>query len=160
MDFPIAELMDQEACLRWLETYFHPMGLKCPHCQVALDQAKGFRQTKRSQLPVYRCKACGGIYNVYSGTVFEGSGFQPEQTLLLLRGVLQGTPTAQLARELGISRITVNEMRHQLQANAEREKPQDRLEDLEVETDELFQNAGEKRRLARQSPGSTQTTGE
>ncbi len=145
MDFPITELMDREACLRWLKTYFHPTGLKCPHCQADVAQANGFRQTKRSQLPVYRCKACGGIYNVYSGTVFEGSEFLPEQTVLLLQGVLQGKPTAQLARELGISRITVNEVRHKLQANAEQQQPQERLDDLEVETDELFQNAGEKR---------------
>jgi hypothetical protein len=63
--------------------------------------------------------------------------------------VLQGTPTAQLARELQISRTTALELRHELQANAEQEQPTTRLEDLEVETDEMFQNAGGKRRLAR-----------
>jgi transposase-like protein len=145
MDFPITELMDREACLRWLEEYFQPSGLKCPHCQAALEQANGFRQTKQSHLPVYRCTVCGGIYNLYSGTVFEGREFRPEQTVLFLRGVLQGKPTAQLARELEISRTIVTQVRHQLQANAEREQPQDPLEDLEVETDEMFQNAGEKR---------------
>jgi hypothetical protein len=65
------------------------------------------------------------------------------------REVLQGKPTAQLARELGISRTTATEIRHRLQANAERGQPQDALPDLEAETDEMFQNAGEKRRLAR-----------
>jgi len=145
MDFPITDLMDREACLCWLEEYFHPSGLKCPRCQADLDQAHGFRRTKHSQLPVYRCKVCRGIYNLYSGTVFEGRNFRPEQTVLFLCGVLQGKPTAQLARELGISRSMVTAVRHQLQANAEREQPQDPLEDLEVETDEMFQNAGEKR---------------
>ena len=145
MDFSITDLMDREACLRWLGEYFHPSGLRCPHCQADLGQANGFRRTKHSQLPVYRCKVCRGIYTLYSSTVFEGCYFRPEQTVLFLCGVMQGKPTAQLARELGISRSIVNEVRHQLQANAEREQPQEPLEDLEVETDEMFQNAGEKR---------------
>jgi hypothetical protein len=80
--------------------------------------------------------------------VFEGRYFRPEQTVLFIRGVCQGKSTAQLARELSISRTTATEVRHQLQINAEREQPKSPLNDLEVETDEMFQNAGEKRRLA------------
>ncbi|MEW5940239.1 MAG: hypothetical protein AB1750_11290 [Chloroflexota bacterium] len=63
MDFPITELMDREACIQWLEKYFHPDGLKCPHCQVGVEQAIWFRKTKKSDLDVYRCKNCRGIYN-------------------------------------------------------------------------------------------------
>ena len=106
MDFPITELMDREACLQWLEEYFHPDGLKCLHCQAGLDQANWFRKTKKSDLDVYRCKVCRGIYNLYSGTVFEGRYFTPEQTVLFLREVLQGKSSAKLARELKISRTT------------------------------------------------------
>lgn len=160
MDFPITELMDHEACLRWLEEYFHPQGLKCPHCQASIEQSNRFRQTKESELPVYRCKKCQGIYNVYSGTIFEGREFRPAQVVLFLRGVLQGETTAQLARELEISRSIITEVRHQLQANAEQERPQEPLEDLEVETDEMFQNAGEKRCVARKSPRSAKKTGQ
>ncbi len=141
--------MDHEACLRWLEEHFHPNGLKCPHCQADIIQASRFRRTKQSGLIVYRCKICRGIYNLYSGTVFEGRSFRPEQTVLFLRGVLQGESTAQLARELDVSRTLATEIRHQVQANAEREQAEDPLDDLEVETDEMFQNAGEKRRMAR-----------
>jgi transposase-like protein len=148
MDFPITELMDRQACVKWLEEYFHPEGLKCPHCQAGLDQAAWFRKTKRSDLDVYRCKSCHGIYNLYSETVFEGRNFTPEQTVLILREVLQGKPTAKLARELKISRTTALEVRHLLQANAEEEQASEPLSDLEVETDEMFQNAGEKRRMA------------
>jgi hypothetical protein len=36
-----------------------------------------------------------------------------------------------------------------LQENAEQERPETALTDAEVETDEMFQNAGEKRSLAR-----------
>ena len=148
MDFPIKELMDREACLNWIEAYFHPEGLKCPHCSAEFEQARWFRKTKRSGLDVYRCQGCQGIYNLYSGTVFEGRYFPPEQTVLFIRGVCQGQSTAQLARELSISRTTATEVRHQLQANAEQAQPPSPLDDLEVETDEMFQNAGEKKRMA------------
>jgi transposase-like protein len=110
-----------------------------------MNKARWFRQTKRSDLGVYRCQDCRGIYNLYSGTVFEGRHFTPEKTILFVREVCQGKPTAQIARELGISRTTATEIRHQLQANAEQAQPQNPLDDLEVETDEMFQNAGEKK---------------
>lgn len=154
MDFPIVELMDHQACLQWLEEHFHLSGLKCLHCQAGLEQALLFRKTKRSDLDVYRCKICRGIYNLYSGTVFEGRYFTPEQTVLLIREVVQGKSSSKLARELKISRTTALEMRHLLQANAEHEQTTEPLNDLEVETDEMFQNAGEKRRMARRSAGS------
>ncbi len=148
MDFPIIDLMDREACLKWIEAYFHPSGLKCPHCDAEFEQANWFRKTKRSDLDVYICQACKGIYNLYSGTVFEGRHSPPEQSVLFIRGVCQGNPTAQLARELSISRTTATEVRHHLQANAEQAQPQTPLDDLEVETDEMFQNAGGKKRMA------------
>ncbi len=148
MDFPITELMDREACLEWIQAYFHLDGLKCPHCQAGQEQARWFRRTKRSDLDAYRCKVCQGIYNLYSGTVFEGRHFHPEQTVLFLPGICQGKSSAQIARELELSRTTITEVRHEVQANAEQEQPEDRLDDLEVETDEMFQNAGGKRRMA------------
>lgn len=67
---------------------------------------------------------------------------------MFLREVLQGKPTAKLARELKISRTTALEVRHLLQANAGAKQATEPLSDLEVETDEMFQNAGEKRRMA------------
>ncbi|MCP4427936.1 MAG: hypothetical protein GY803_25915 [Chloroflexi bacterium] len=148
MDFPITNLMDREACLTWIEEYFHPEGLQRPHCRADFEQARWFRQTKCSQLDVYRCQECKGIYNLYGNTVFEGHYFRPEQTVLFIRGVCQGKPTAQLARELSISRTTATDVRHQLQTNAKKEQPETPLEDDEPETDEMFQNAGGKKRLA------------
>ena len=145
MDDPITDLLDDELCNKWLEKNFHPQGLKCPHCGAGLAQAREFRWTQRSRLRVYRCRRCQGIYNLYSGTVFEGRYFRPSQTVLLLRGVCQGQPTAALARELKVSRQTMHMVRQAIQANAEQHQPEDPLPDEQTETDELFQNAGEKR---------------
>lgn len=145
MDFPIVDLLDDELSTEWLLKHFHLDGLKCPHCDAGLDQAREFRQTKASQLTVYRCNVCEGIYNLYSGTVFEGRYFRPAQAILLLRGVSKGNPTAEIAREIGVSRQTVHQVRREIHVNAQCNQPQHRLPDERTETDEMFQNAGEKR---------------
>jgi transposase-like protein len=145
MDFPIVDLLDDELSSQWLLKHFHPDGLRCSHCGTDLNQAREFRQTKTSQLTVYRCTVCQGIYNLYSRTVFEGRSFRPAQAVLLLRGVSKGDPSAEIAREIGVSRQTVHEVRHEIQTNAERHQPQSPLKDNQTETDEMFQNAGEKR---------------
>ena len=145
MDFPIVELIDDELSSLWLLKHFHPDGLNCPHCDASLEQAREFRQTEKSQLLVYRCGCCQGVYNLYSQTVFEGRYFRPAQAVLLLRGVCKGDPTAEIAREIGVSRQTVHDVRKELQANAERHQPPEPLPDEQTETDEMFQNAGEKR---------------
>ena len=94
---------------------------------------------------MYRCCGCQGIYNLYSQTVFEGRYFRPAQAVLLLRGVCKGDPTAEIAREIGVSRQTVHGVRQELQTNAQRHQPQEPLPDEQTETDEMFQNAGEKK---------------
>jgi transposase-like protein len=86
------------------------------------------------------------VYTLYSGTVFEGSQLTPTQMVLLLRGVLQGQASAQLARELDLTEKTVLKWRHRLQERAEQVQPQNALPDQVTESDEMFQNAGEKRR--------------
>lgn len=118
MDFPTVDLCDDELSSQWLLKHFHPEGLKCPHCGACLNQAREFRQTKTSQLTVYRCTLCQGIYNLYSGTVFEGRYFRPAQAVLLLHGVSNGLPCAEIAREIGVSRQTVHQVRQEIQAKA------------------------------------------
>ena len=141
----ILDLIDNESATEWLVNHFHPDGLKCPHCEASVEEARPFRQTTASQLTVYRCLLCDGIYNLYSSTVFQQKQFTPAQVVLLLRGVYQGTSTAQLAREIGLSYPTVLSMRHTLQSNAQAMQPNSPLADEQTETDEMFQNAGEKK---------------
>lgn len=145
MDFPITDLMSEKASEEWIMEYFHPTGVRCPHCGAEWAKASPFRTTRTSQLQVYRCRECKGIYNLYSGTVVEARHLRPAQVVLLVRGVLKGESAATLARELGMSRTTITELRHLLQANATRLQSETRLSDNVVESDELFQNAGEKR---------------
>ena len=149
MDFPIIDLLDENLSVTWLLKHFHPAGLKCPHCQADPSAARFFRANVGSGLPVYRCQVCDGIYHLYSGTLFEGSQLTPTQVVLLLRGFLQGQSSARLARELDLAYKTVLKWRQRVQDNASALQPATALPDSHSESDELFQNAGEKRARTR-----------
>ena len=138
------ELIDDELGAAWVQKHFHPHGLKCPQCQAGVDDGREFRTTKTSGLTVYRGRRCGGTYNLYSGTVFEGCRLRPAQVVLLLRGLCKGECATVLARELGLNCQTVHALRRRLQANGKRLQPDPPLSDARPETDELFQNAGKK----------------
>jgi len=154
MDFPLVDLVDHDRSRIWLRQHFHPEGLQCPRCETTWREAYRFRRTKSSRLQVWRCKECAQTYTLYSGTVFDGRHLPPAKVVLLLRGVVQGKSTSQMARELDLSRTTVHEIRQQLQANATLLQPETPLPDERTETDEMFQNAGEKRRAPPRSEGS------
>ena len=160
MDFPIIDLLETDQCVAWLEQHFHPTGLRCPHCDAPHQEARLFRINAGSGLPVSRCRRCQGIYHLYSGTVFAGSQLVPEHVVLIVRGVLQGQPTAHLAREIGLTEKTVLKWRHRLQGRAEHLQPETPLPDQATESDEMFQNAGEKRRRTLRPSGPAAPPGE
>ena len=144
IDFPITDLFDDSLCLLWLERHLHPAGFVCPHCGSA--NRRVFR--RQSHYDAYRCRACDGYYTLLSGTIFEGSRKRPAVLVLLLRGIAKGESTARLARELHLSRQTVHTRRQQIQANLNDSAPTDMMDGTTFEVDELYQNAGEKRRHA------------
>lgn len=146
MEFPITELLDYESSAAWIIEHFHSGGLRCPMCGKPKEQARAFRRTKRSQLVVYRCRGCHMTYNLYSGTVFEQTHLTPMQVVLLMRGICKGESSKVLSEELQLNYGTVLSLRHEIQLNAENGQPSPPLPDPQTETDEMFQNAGEKRR--------------
>lgn len=150
MDFPLGELMDESACYAKLRPLLHPNGLRCPQCGAS-DRIGVHRYRRRGAVPDHRCDGCGRVFNVFTGTKLHGTRRHPSAVLLLLRGTVQGTSTAQLARELKCSRTSLLAWRHQVQAWAEHALPQQALADPVAEADEMFQNAGEKRAPARRS---------
>jgi len=151
MEFPITDHLDEEESAKWILEHFHPKGQNCPKCNRGVEQSRKFRRTQCSGLDVQRCKQCGTIYNLYTGTLFQGSQWTPQQVVLLMRGMCKGETTRELAAELNLNYKTVLTMRHRVQANAELAQPNAALPDSHSETDEMFQNAGEKRRTARRS---------
>ena len=145
MEFPITDLLDDEQSQAWIVKHFHPDGLECPRCHAPVEQAHVFRTTQRSRLTVYRCNECLQPYNVYSRTIFQQRHLTPQQVILLVRGVLKGEPSTSLAAELALNYKTVLELRRLLQDNAQALQSNDPLADEQTESDEMFQNAGEKR---------------
>jgi transposase-like protein len=145
MEFPITELLDYDSSVAWIVAHFHPGGLKCPFCQRPVAEARCFRQTKRSELIVYRCRGCDTAYNLYTGTIFQQTHLTPMQVVLMMRGFCKGETTRELAAELALNYKTVLELRHTVQTKAELAQPETPLPDTHSETDEMFQNAGEKR---------------
>ena len=158
MEFPITDLLDKGSCTQWVVEYFHPNGFGCPLCRAGLDHSREFRTTKRSQLIVHRCQCCQRTYNLYTGTVFQQHHLTPIQVVLLIRGILKGEPSKTLVAELNLNYQTVLTLRHDLQVNAEQEQPETPLLDKKTETDEMFQNAGEKRTGTFRPSKPTQTT--
>jgi transposase-like protein len=146
MDFPLLDLMDESACYDFLVELLHPQGLACPGCGRIRGQA--VHRCHREPVLDFRCTRCGRVYNAWTGTALQGTQKTPGQLVLLLRGIAQGVPTAQLARELGCDRKHLLELRHRLQHLAWRSLPRAALPDDVAEADELFQNAGEKRHTA------------
>jgi transposase-like protein len=153
IDFPIAELLDDSLCLLWLERYLHPKGLVCPRC--GHSQRRVFRD--HGCFPAYRCRGCDGYYTLLTGTVFAKTRQRPA-TLVLLRGIAKGEPTARLARELGLSRKQLHTLRQRIQANLNETAPTEVMRGTAFEADELYQNAGEKKYPPSRSHRSTPST--
>jgi len=96
MDFPIGELMDEEVCYAKLVQALHPAGLACPRCKTA-DQITVHRRHRAPVLD-YRCWSCRRVFNAFTGSALQGTKRRPGELILILRGISQGVPTAQLAR--------------------------------------------------------------
>jgi transposase-like protein len=147
LDFPIDDLLDQEACLAWLERHLHPEGMRCPRCGV--PERRPARRA--AAFPAYRCKQCDRFYTVLTGTRFAKTRQTPAKLVLVLRGIAKGEPTARLARELGLSRRQMHTLRQRVQGNLYESLPTTPMTDTVFEADELYQNAGEKGKQASRS---------
>ena len=66
-------------------------------------------------MPLLQCKSCRRIFNVFTGTLFEGSKRSLSDLVAILRGVLQGVSTNQLCAELGCDHSALLKFRHKLQ---------------------------------------------
>ena len=147
IDWPLADLIDDERALAWFEEHLHPQGFACPYCHSPRRWRVARPPERRAHFPGYRCGACGRYYTLLTTTVFAGTKQRPATLLLFLRGIAQGESTARLGRELGISRRQAHTLRQRLQYSVFATRPQNPPVAQEVEVDELYQNAGEKGKL-------------
>ena len=158
IEFSIADLMDEQKCYDFLVSLLHPKSLGCPRCHTPVTQA-GIHRHDRAPVLYYHC-GCGRVYNAFAGTLWQGTHHSCSTIIRILQGISQGVTTMHLAKELGLDRKHLLERRHQLQALATQACPRTVYPDPVVETDELYQNAGEKRHSASRSRRSTPTAGQ
>jgi transposase-like protein len=99
--FPLTELLDEQACYEWLLKILHPKGLHCPSGHaIPAGQAPHDRQ--RTPIVKYKCRECGKVFHIFTGTDLSGSHYTCGQIVLILRGFLQGQTTQHIAEELGL----------------------------------------------------------
>ena len=155
--FPLGDLLDPDQCYEFLVKILHPNGLQCPNGH-ALDQCSIY-QRHLTPLVRYQCSACRRTFNAFTLTALAETKLNVVQIVQTIRGITKGEPTLTLAEEIDISRQSLLKLRHKLQGLALKSKPTDRLPDMDTETDEMFQNAGEKRRTPSRSRRSSAATG-
>lgn len=103
---------DEQACYRLLVRLLHADGLKCPRCQA--KEHLGVHRRSRDPVLDYQCAHCGRIFNAWTGTPLEKTHRRPSQILRILQGILSGTTTADLARQLGCQRAQLVNVRRRL----------------------------------------------
>jgi transposase-like protein len=122
LSFPIDELLDEQRCYEFLLRTLHPDGLRCPQGHpLPPDQQPHDRH--RAPIMDYRCRQCGAVYNLFTGTCWRKTRYPCRKIVLLLRGIAQGVPTKHLAEELRLDRSQLLERRHAVQELLEQRLP-------------------------------------
>lgn len=143
IEFPITDLLEQERCYHFLLECIHPKGLCCPNGHdLPADQSP--HDQKRYPIVKYRCRECKAVFNIFTGTLLSGIHYDCCTIVMMFRGFAQGVTTLHLSKELKLDYGTLLEWRHRLQELAFENRPFSVLPDPIQESDEMFQNAGEK----------------
>ncbi len=115
LQFPLDDLLDEQACHDFLLRVLHPDGLHCPQGHpLPADQAAHDRH--RAPILDYRCRSCGAVFNLFTGTMWTKPRYPCSTIVQILRGSAQGVSTKHLAEELGLDRGQLLERRHRIQA--------------------------------------------
>ena len=141
MEYRIDNLLDETRSYEHLMSYIHADGLHCPGCGTS-----DYRVHSRSRAPIlqYKCRRCSRYFNLFTGTSFEATRWPCSKIVMVLRGFLQGQSTLHMSKEMGLGYRNLLYLRHELMGNAYDQRTDELLPDLATESDEMYQNAGEK----------------
>ncbi|MBC7776832.1 MAG: hypothetical protein H7246_15470 [Phycisphaerae bacterium] len=81
---------------------------------------------------------------MFTGTVWERKHYTCSQVIMILRGFTKGDSTLSISRELKVDYEGLLNLRHEMQDLAFDRREESRLPDQATESDEMYQNAGEK----------------
>lgn len=141
--FPIDHLMDEEKCYEFLQEVLTPEGVSCVNGHPLPPDQKPHKHSNEG-LGSYRCRQCGNVFNILTGTVLRGISFSCREIVLMLRGFVQGDPTSQIAQELDRDYSNLLNWRHKIQEQGLTNRLVVKLPDEAVEVDEVYQNSGHK----------------
>lgn len=111
----ITDLISEDAAYEFLKRHLHPQGLRCPNKHVLpKDQAPHMRD--RDPIVDYKCRECGAVFGIFTGTALSGIRYDCRIIVLILRGIARGETAMGMARELGICRQHLLKVRHRLQS--------------------------------------------
>lgn len=141
MIFPIEHLMDEQKCYEWLLSFFHNDKLPCPKCG-----GHDYHAHKNVRKPVtqFKCDGCGTFFNIFTGSAFQATRWPCSTIVMILRGFLKGESTLSISKELGLGYRNLLYLRHELMENAHYQRESNLLPDAVTESDEVYQNSGEK----------------
>lgn len=114
MEFPDVDFVDEEACFEALFKLVHSERLRCPRC----GQKEGLVVQDHhgpSWILDYQCPLCHRVFNAWTETPFEKTHHPPSEILWIVKGMVEGKSTAQLARELHCHRGRLLTLRHRWQ---------------------------------------------
>lgn len=98
------DLLDGTACYVELCNKIHPQGLACGHCGSNDRMGHG---SSRKGYPRYKCRSCGGIYTILSGTPFNGTRLNAKELILFMRMWDYDRPAHEIAAAVGQNRDTI-----------------------------------------------------
>lgn len=154
--FPFDALLDEAKIYEWFAAILWPAGPVCPRCGRRDDLH--VHAQDRAPLVDWRCRQCKRVFNLFTGTVFQGTHHRMSRLFAIVRGVAQGVSTNQLHKEVGCNYRVLLDLRHKIQAWVTHVITQDpKIKSQVAEADEMYQNAGEKREKAR-GPGRSPAT--
>lgn len=107
----LAGLLSRDACLTELERRIHPLGLLCGQCGSGQGIKNGYTQ---SLFPRHRCKDCGAVYSILSGTPFSGTKLGPCELVVFMRMWHEKAPDTSIAKAVDMHRKTVNTLKQNL----------------------------------------------
>lgn len=141
MIFPIDNLMDEQKCYDWLVEYFHDGHLVCPKCKGSHYHA---HKNTRKPIIQFKCDDCNTYFNVFTATVFKATRWSCSKVVMILRGFHKGDSTRSMSIEMKLGYRNLLYLRHELMENAFFKRESSLLPDEVTESDEMYQNSGEK----------------
>ena len=97
--FPFTDLLDPDNIYAWFEEILRPGGAVCPRCGRRDELHVHAR--RRPPMADWPCRACGRVFNLFTGTVFQGTHHSLPRLFSIVRAIAQGVSTNQLSRESG-----------------------------------------------------------